>query len=42
MEKLVDVDANCLENIDLVFDWVVEIERLVMDESPRWLDEEDE
>ena len=40
MEKAPDVDAICLDNIDVLSKWRVEVELPIMEEAPAWLDEE--
>ena len=40
MEKSPDVDAICLDNIDVLSKWRVEAELPIMEEAPAWLDEE--
>ena len=40
VEKSPDVDAICLDNIDVLSKWRVEVELPIMEEAPAWLDEE--
>ena len=40
VEKAPDVDAICLDNIDVLSKWRVEDELPIMEEAPAWLDEE--
>ena len=40
VEKSPDVDAICLDNIDILSKWRVEAELPIMEEAPAWLDEE--
>ena len=40
MEKAPDVDVICLDNIDVLSKWRVEVELPIMEEASAWLDEE--
>ena len=40
VEKSPNVDAICLDNIDVLSKWRVEVELPIMEEAPAWLDEE--
>ena len=40
VEKSPDVDAICLDNIDVLSKWRVEVVLPIMEEAPAWLEEQ--
>jgi hypothetical protein len=42
IEKTLDVDTICLDNNDTMFDCLVEVKSSIMEESPEWLDEDEQ
>jgi hypothetical protein len=42
LEKIPNVEAISLDNIDMLSQWGVEYETTIMEEAPKWLEEEKE
>jgi hypothetical protein len=42
LEKIPDVDAISLDNINILSEWRVEYEAPIMEEAPEWLEEEEQ